>query len=740
MISPLAKSREQGELTLLDHTRHVVQAIEAVARYHAPEQVVVARHGGILHDLGKAHPFFQESLQPGFDRNRYMEGVPHRHEISSLLFLPLFPRDEWPVLVDLVAGHHKSVQGYDSESRKYGRGIVDLVDEYGDSHVFDRHSESWREWSPNVDPILYDFCIETRPLTLDEVRVAFDFALKHCEHKERGWSCWRGMLMSADHFASAMMHDTEMRAAKLYGVPDLSYYEKRARADDAKLYPLAQISATAGQHHTLVIAPTGSGKTDFLLRRCVAGNGRVFYMLPFQASINAMYLRLDGDLNGRGEHRMPEDEQTDIRRMHAASRIEIDDGFVEEHILQRHPGAAIKVMTPHQVASIVFGTSGHEATALDVAGQNVILDEVHVYSDVAQAMVLEIVRTLVKLKCRVHIGSATIPTALADKLVALLGGEESVYQVTLPDAVLQTFDRHIVHKHSTEESAREALRIAIEQQQRVLFISNRVATAQERYEWVQESFPHVPSLLVHSRYRRCDRAELEKQIEVFDRKQGPCIVCATQVVEVSLDISFDCMITDAAPLDSLVQRFGRVNRRRLPEQQRRLYAVHVKAPSENDGDIRPYDADVVRRSYEMLPDGDVLRETSLQDLIDRIYSDVNVRLIDQYLIEKDGRPQLKELCHKPRCILIDVLEIESATCVRQADRKAYTCAYGDARQRLEIPVPWQTIRRFISTWGRLEGVGYDPILVPDEYYSTITGLILPAQPGDANADFTKRYI
>ena len=117
-------------------------------------------------------------------------------------------------------------------------------------------------------------------------------------------------------------------------------------------------------------------------------------------------------------------------------------------------------MTPHQIAALIFGLAGHEAIALDIAGQNVILDEVHVYSEQTQAMVLELVKALVRLGCRVHIGSATIPSALADELRRCLGGTEAVYEVRLSRAELATYDRHIVHKLEDEDAAREYVKRA----------------------------------------------------------------------------------------------------------------------------------------------------------------------------------------------------------------------------------------------------------------------------------------
>lgn len=61
-------------------------------------------------------------------------------------------------------------------------------------------------------------------------------------------------------------------------------------------------------------------------------------------------------------------------------------------------------MTPHRSLSVVFGGKGYEAMVIDLKGCDVILDEIHTYSDVRQAIVLKLVEVLVHLGCRVHIG------------------------------------------------------------------------------------------------------------------------------------------------------------------------------------------------------------------------------------------------------------------------------------------------------------------------------------------------
>ena len=721
-MTPLAKS---NGTTLLAHTQHVVSAMEIVARVWLPaQQHALARHGAILHDLGKAHPYFQTTLQPGFKRPRVDTAVPHRHEISSLLFLPLFDKSEWPALVEMVAAHHKSLSA--DGSGQTGRGLWDLVEREGPKAVFARHTEEWEAWQPAVLEIAAAFGLPTRPLTLADYKEAFYFAHAHSEtcHHEAGRNTWRGLLMSADHLASALEEGTETLTKNFFRVPDLSPFDERAQIADPVLYPLAKYNTSDPRPHTLVVAPTGSGKTDFLLRRC--RNGRVFYMLPFQASINAMYLRLDELLNAKATGA----DKTDIRRVHAASRIEITQekkgDSIEEHLLQRHPGAAIKVMTPHQVASLVFATSGHEAAALDVQGQNVILDEAHVYDAQSQAMVLAIVRSLVALGANVHIGSATIPESLERELLQPLGDDKTVYSVRLSDAELQTYNRHIVHKLPDEEAARQTVADALQNNQRVLFLANRVQTAQERYAWAKEQFPDTPILLLHSRFRRCDRAEHEQRITEFNDKKGPCLVCATQVIEVSLDISFDTLITDAAPLDSLIQRFGRVNRRRGENQG--LRPVYVIAPPEKAGEAKPYQLDVVQRSFDQLPDGELLEETSVQQKINAVYPEVQITEIDVHLaVDKNGNPTFRQLCHQPKSILLEILEIDTAACIRASDEDDYKTGRGNDRALLEIPLTWRTVRPHAGSWRQLKDTGNNPFIVPDAEYDKDVGLLLNAE-------------
>ena len=707
----LAKSANYGSLTLLEHTQQVTQAIKLFAQKYAFNfDVALVRKGGILHDLGKAHPHFQRKIASAngesLVENREWDFA-HRHEISSLAFLPCFPKEEWSVLIDLVVAHHKSIENDPSS-----RGILDLIE--SDRKMIGNHLKDWEEWYPYGLQIMETFGLPTCPISKEEAVKTLNYVVDYCENKKNGCSILRGLLKSADHFASAFMHETGNKLKPLFEIPDLSFYDDAKRKSD--LYPLSQISTDDKRKHTLVVASTGAGKTDFLLRRC---RGRVFYTLPFQASINAMWERI--------KQTVPNE---DIRLLHATSKI-VTKGRIDEQILQPLAGSSVKVLTPHQMAAIVFGTSGFETMMLDLEGTDVILDEIHTYSDVSRSMVLEIVKTLLRLNCRIHIGTATMPTVLYDELRRILGGEDNVYEVSLPDAILDTFDRHEIDKIEDETAIQPILETAFENKEKVLVIFNTIGKAQKAFGDFKEMFPNIPMMLIHSRFKRGDRVALETRLKSEFNGDGskkfgdglkPCLVVSTQVVEVSLDISFDRMITQCAPLDGLIQRFGRVNRKRTKDTIGKFKPIHVIKPF---GNVLPYKMAILKASYDQLPSNfELLKETSLQAKIDSVYPTLEMKTIDLYFIYKEGRYTIRELTNYKKAVLVEALEIESATCILSSDRDKYLTAKWEERIVLEIPINYKTIVRYKSEYEQLE-IGSYPFVVPqDEEAYKIFGLQL----------------
>lgn len=691
----LAKGTERGRVSLIRHLTQVADVAELVA-LNARLNPSLARKGAIFHDIGKVSPLFQQTLETDYQRPR---GFIFRHEIASLFFISLLEEEERYPVIDMIVAHHKSVY---KDARGYG--ILDLDENVKD--CFERHSKGFESWSKEALGILRYFGFETSSISLDQAHNNYCDVVEYCEGKGYGYSVWKGVLTAADHLASAADFCLDNALKHLYRIPDLSYYHSR----HSDLYPLSLLPVSSEKGHTLVTAPTGAGKTDFLLRRC---KGRVFYALPFQASINAMFERIKKDL---------EDTDADVRLLHAASSITQEDGTLEEKILQKHVGASVKVLTPHQMASLVFGTKGYEAMIVDLIGCDVILDEIHTYSETTQAIVLKIVQILCDIGCRVHIGTATMSAALYAHLLSVLGGEEAVYEVQLSDQVLDSFDRHNLYKADSIESLYEELDEAIVKNQKVLVVCNRVQRAQDLYGILTDRYPDVPNMLIHSRFKRGKRNQLESRLkDDFNESPEACIVVSTQVVEVSLDISFDMMITECAPIDALIQRFGRINRKRSYDTKGHYKPVYVLMPPIDKCESLPYKLEVLQRTYDALTHQALFKERDVPDLINQVYPAVELTDIELNTVFCDGRWRIKELWHNPKSALLEILDIDSVTCIVEDDRDLYEEQAYEEQSKLEIPVSFRSIGH--NKLDKLN-VGSHPFIIPRKAYDECVGLLI----------------
>lgn len=691
----LAKGEGNGSVPLIQHLSEVAILAEKVA-CHLGLNPSIARRGAILHDIGKASTVFQQTLKKSFQRP---PGFLFRHEFASLFFISLLNEDEKYPIVDMIVAHHKSI--YQDAGSK---GLLDLVENSPD--CFNLHIKDFETWSKSALSILDHFGFETTSISVDQAKTNFFEVVDYCESKSYGYSLWKGVLIAADHLASAMNGYIMPLGQKLFIIPDLSYYNSRKN----DLYPLSLIKANDKRKHTLVTAPTGAGKTDFLIRRCT---GRVFYTLPYQASINAMYERIKEDLNNTN---------ADVRLLHAASSISLDNGTVEEKILQHHIGASVKILTPHQMASLVFGTKGYEAMIADIKGCDIILDEIHTYSETTQAIVLKIVEILCNIGCRVHIGTATMASVLYDRLKNILGGTDNIYEVKLPDEVLNTFNRHIIYKADSFESLRSVIEEAILQNQKILLVVNQVKRAQSLFNDLTDRYPDVQKMLVHSRFKRGKRSKLESDLrKIYNNSTEACLVVSTQVVEVSLDISFDMMVSECAPIDSLIQRFGRVNRKRSKEAIGNYKPIYVLAPPSEKNDALPYGLEVLQRTYEALPNGNLMRESETQMFIDTVYPSIEFVNIDLNAVFKDEKWIIKELWHNSKSAILETLDIDSVSCIDEADKDIYESATYEDQVQMEIPVSYRSVAyRGLDK----SAYGSKPFIIPSKAYNKELGFLI----------------
>jgi CRISPR-associated endonuclease/helicase Cas3 len=142
------------------------------------------------------------------------------------------------------------------------------------------------------------------------------------------------------------------------------------------------------------------------------------------------------------------------------------------------------------------------------------------------------------------------------------------------------------------------------------------------YEHLSQALPvhGVEVELLHGRFNMRDRSAKELLIRDAtgsrSQQRHPIVLVATQAIEVSLDIDLDTIYTEPAPLEALVQRFGRINRRR---KQKGLAPVHVFRQPDDGQKI--YDAELVARTLLILEreNGKPIDEGRIGSWLDEIY-------------------------------------------------------------------------------------------------------------------------
>ena len=693
-------------IDLYTHESDVCDAgisINNVGGYGLDNRVI--RWFGIIHDLGKANPLFQSNMSGETSAKDNC----CRHEISSVLFIDVVPEDIRDTVALLVLSHHKSISIDE-------RGLQEIV-----SAGFSARNKSlWNHigdiasWGKIVTAYLWEhYTIKAEVPTIERCKeILSHYGTMELEY---GYSEYRGLCMMADHFASAFEDSTEriINFSYLFKTPDISFYTSKNEK-----YPLSMIDSDPTKKHTFCIAPCGCGKTNFMMKRC---SGRIFYMLPYQASINAMAKRLQSDLG----------EEYRVGVKHASYRTTDIDDVTKD--LSSLFGLPVKVMTPFQAISILFRLKGYEIAIMDMKGQDVIIDEGHTYYQETPAnngsgmtygknmsCVVELIKVLKGIGCRIHVCTATMPTCLKNKIISILG-EDDTQIVKLSEEAISSFNRHVVHTMDAFDLTEIVERY--KNGEKVLVVHNQIKKAVETFRALRRMCDGT-KLLLHSRFERSERAELEKiLINELNKLSEPCIVVSTQVVEVSLDINFDCMFTDCADIMSLIQRFGRINRQRTSIGiYKDVFVVNV-----NDGTGHlPYDANACKKTFEELQkiDGQVLDENYIQTIIDNVHTDVNdfkFELANPY--DESGVWKTQEYCHTVGESVASTLEFVGYVAIRESNKEGYLRTRNIA---FEIPVSTHN-KKWANGLEQLdkEKVGGKLVyVVPDSWYEKGIGLMI----------------
>lgn len=370
----------------------------------------------------------------------------------------------------------------------------------------------------------------------------------------------------------------------------------------------------------------GEGKTEGALLACEIlmqkhGASGLAFLLPTQATSNAMFTRIETWLlsllasqqdasaqdlhllHGKAELNKDYESLATWQAGWMGDRPRTDDAIIAHQWFggrKRGLLAPFVVGTVDQLLMAALRTKHVQLRHLGLCGKVVVIDEVHAYDAYMSTYLDRVLYFLGSYGVPVVLLSATLPPARrTDLLNAYKGqfrkGSRRNARLKLPPRLdsgdpcyplvsYTSSDRKTQVEYQPVESANSAKRVKVcrlndgdaellEELRASLVgggcicvLRNTVSRAQKTYRMLCENL-NARIVLAHSRFIAKDRADRDAWLSNIlgpkaDERPQAFVVVATQVLEQSLDIDLDLLITDVAPVDLLLQRMGRLHRHR----------------------------------------------------------------------------------------------------------------------------------------------------------------------------------
>ena len=421
-------------------------------------------------------------------------------------------------------------------------------------------------------------------------------------------------------------------------------------------------------------AQMGVGKTEAALAAAEImasrfGLGGIFFGLPTQATANGVFPRLvqwaenqpdDLPKSIRLAHGLAELNEEYIRLQHQVVPVEEDweSADAEEQRVRVHQW--FRGSKQALLANFVIGTVDQLLMAalcqkhvmlrhLGLAGKVVIVDECHAYDAYMNRYLDRALEWLGWYKVPVILLSATLPVQRRTELIEAYQQErrpspdalwktscgyplltwtdgQEVRQTAIP---LDTPSRKVQTVALTGDMLPGFLREKMQTGGCAGVIVNTVRKAQEVAQQLQEALPDKEVQVFHAQFLMLDRAAREQELmrrvgkHSTSAERDGLIIVGTQVLEQSLDLDFDVMVTELCPMDLLLQRIGRLQRhpdrcRPQPLQTAVCGVLDTGTEELDNGSAAVYGGWLLWRTRNCLPEHIRLPE-DISPLVQKVY-------------------------------------------------------------------------------------------------------------------------
>lgn len=441
----------------------------------------------------------------------------------------------------------------------------------------------------------------------------------------------------------------------------------------------------------IIEAPMGLGKTEAALAlseilAARAGAGGMFFGMPTQATSNGIFPRLEKWAGG-----LAEDEQTllaiklahgnaalneDYRELftgHSNLNIESDSGLIVHDWFSGRKQTLLSDFVIGTVDQLLMAALKQKHVMLKhfgLSGKVVVVDECHAYDAYMSQYLDMAIKWLGIYKVPVIILSATLPEKRRAELIEAYTDSEK-HRAKHTEAHVDKKNADEAWKHSLayplltytennavkqkalafdgenkEVSVRRIIRdevaatagYAVERGGCVGVIVNTVRKAQEIAAELQSAFPKAEVIIMHAQFIMTDRAKREEQIlkrvgkHSTPESRRRLIIVGTQVLEQSLDLDFDLMITELCPMDLLLQRTGRLHRHNRVRPQGLetacCFVLDETDDSFDSGSAAIYGEWLLMRTRALLPNKLTI-PSDIPLLVQRVYDENDDRMLGE---------------------------------------------------------------------------------------------------------------
>ena len=619
-----------------------------------------------FHDIGKASNEWQAYVRK--KGNRITHSLTS-FGIGGRASTPPRSFDESPHYAALFAilAHHGQLHK-DAFREKNFRQNVTLPIDYINSHI-----NAFSEFEPDFKLTPW----ELGELRLERVCEVIDCLKAEIDNRTKLkfkvlYSLILNVLTAADGYASGNIPQDgtpeNPHAASLAQEELSAIRNKFPLYDNTPLKELSFITTPNQMQQDIVQHPStrvilnagcGEGKTAAALlfaQKLLKENriDRIIFTLPTKFTSNNLYR----DLTDKNKYAIANElvgithgDATEFLRQIAHERNEDETENLMTQVFENSIYAKpVTISTvDHLIMSLYHGYKLADRAFSNVASSLVVFDEVHYYEEHTMGAIAETMRQLIQLDIPHLVMTATIPSGIHKELDKLVPSQPYTFQRT-PSVItgtsepktpfeIERLSETFIDRDTKIVSPKLYDLVKENINQRQIIFVNQITRAKNIYRALKNAGMDENLICYHSGFISKHRNEKEQIIrslfKPLDQRNAievkalenrgftnsePCILVSTQVSELSLDISADVMYSEIAPIDSIVQRGGRLNRKgESPHRKDYVYRMYIAPPYDTEKACLPYDINVLQRSWDTF--GQLYTFQNACDWVNAVYTE-----------------------------------------------------------------------------------------------------------------------